>query len=173
VYEAEHLGLGRAVAVKVMKPELAGMKDLLARFDREARALSKLSHTNIVAVSDFGVWEGMPFLVMELVRGRILSDEVKAGPLGVERSGGVVRQILAALVYAHGQGVIHRDMKPQNVMLVAEPGITDLVKILDFGLAKFMGEEPADVAITREGAVFGTPAYMSPEQVGGDLTDER
>jgi hypothetical protein len=111
---------------------------------------------------------------MELVRGRSLAEEVLHGPLGIDRSAGIVRQVLAALVYAHGEGVIHRDLKPNNVMLVEQPGITDLVKILDFGLAKFMsGEETNDVSITKEGSVFGTPAYMSPEQVAGEPTDER
>ena len=174
VYEAEHLVLGRKVAIKVLRRELAGMKDLLARFDREARALSRLSHVNVVAVTDFGVWEGLPYLVMELVRGTSLAAEVHVGPMGTDRAAVVIRQILAALVYAHGEGVIHRDLKPSNVMLVEQPGVQDLVKILDFGLAKFVsGEESNDVSITKEGAVFGTPAYMSPEQVAGEETDAR
>lgn len=175
VYRAIHLNLERPVAIKVLRPEFASESEFLARFDREARALSRLAHVNVVTVTDFGVSEGFPYLVMELLSGRSLEEEIDRGEMTVARAAVVGRQILATLAYAHAQGVVHRDLKPQNVILVDQPGMRDLVKILDFGLAKIVGLHDAegDKTLTRHGAIFGTPAYMSPEQAEGHPADAR
>ncbi|MBI2893946.1 MAG: serine/threonine protein kinase [Deltaproteobacteria bacterium] len=180
VYRGTHLTLGKPVAIKLLKPEFAQVPEFLARFDREARALSRLSHVNIVSVTDFGVANGFPYLVMELLEGSSLEAEIDAGRVDLERGLAIGRQILATLEYAHGQGVVHRDLKPQNVMLIDQPGMRDLVKILDFGLAKIVTDEQVaggggrgDPTLTRHGTIFGTPAYMSPEQAAGDAADAR
>jgi len=175
VYRAIHLTLDRPVAIKVLRPEFANEKEFQVRFDREARALSRLAHVNVVAVTDFGVSEGFPYLVMELLAGRSLEEEIDSGRMTLGRSVVIGRQILATLAYAHAQGVVHRDLKPQNVILVDQPGLHDLVKILDFGLAKIVGLHDAegDRTLTKHGAIFGTPAYMSPEQAEGHPADAR
>jgi serine/threonine-protein kinase len=175
VYRAIHLNLERPVAIKVLRPEFASESEFLARFDREARALSRLAHVNVVTVTDFGVSEGFPYLVMELLSGRSLEEEIDRGEMTLARAAVVGRQILVTLAYAHAQGVVHRDLKPQNVTLVDQPGMRDLVKILDFGLAKIVGPHDAegDKTLTRHGAIFGTPAYMSPEQAEGHPADAR
>lgn len=177
VWRATHLRLGKPVAVKVMQPEHLGAEGLRARFEREARSLAALSHPSIVDIIDYGVdviqGREEPFLVMELLEGRTL-DRALADGLEVERAMSIVCDILRALAYAHGQGFVHRDLKPQNVFLQAIPGGGELVRVLDFGLAKFVGDAPESEAhITRRGAVLGTPAYMAPEQATGSEVDAR
>lgn len=170
VYEAEHLSLGRHVALKVLRDEHASSADLKARFEREARMLSQLSHPNVITVTDFGVDGAQPFLVMDLQGGRDLTDLLAEGPLPPARAIELARQILRGVAHAHRQGLVHRDLKPQNVRVdVLEDG-SDHAVVLDFGLARTLA---SDATMTRTGIVVGTPAYMAPEQASGGRADER
>jgi eukaryotic-like serine/threonine-protein kinase len=174
VYRAEHLQLGRAVAVKLLHSEFGGSQNQVLRFEREARTLAALSHPHIVTVTDYGACDGVPYLVMELLEGRTLQDLLREeGALPPARAFGILRETLRALAYAHGQGLVHRDLKPGNIFLQALPDAPDHVRILDFGLAKVFAGDSAEQGpvLTRTGAVFGTPAYMAPEQASGDAVD--
>ena len=162
VYRGERLQLGRLVAVKFLHPWIATQKAFLGRFENEARAMSKLQHPNCVSVLDFGV-DGTPYLVMDFVTGKTVRELLAGGRLEPGRALRVVRQLLAGLGYAHAQGIIHRDLKPENLILTDEPGLSDHLRILDFGLAK-LRDGPAMTA----GLAVGTPSYMSPEQTGAD-----
>jgi serine/threonine-protein kinase len=179
VYCAEQVALGRTVAVKVVHPHLADDDVAAARFLNEARAASRLSHPNCVAIFDFGrTEEGQPYIVMEYVRGRDLGRIADTeGPLPLRRITDVLRQTLAALEEAHAIGIVHRDLKPDNIVLEPLRSGTDFVKVVDFGLAKILGgDSPAPFAggaLTRPGLVCGTPEYMSPEQGRGDTLDGR
>jgi eukaryotic-like serine/threonine-protein kinase len=173
VYRGETVGVARRVAIKVLQEDFGVNENLRGRFDREARALASLSHPHIVTMIDYGVTEGMPYLVMELLEGQTLRDLLDKGPLPSERAFAITRQIVRALVFAHGQGLVHRDLKPANVFLLDLPGHGDHVKILDFGFAKFLEGDDGGPVLTRTGMVFGTPPYMAPEQVSGDGMDGR
>ena len=171
VYRATHLRLGRPVAVKLMQPEHLGREGLRARFDREARSLAALAHPNVVAITDYGVDGEQPYLVMELLEGRPLDAAIAAG-LAPEHAVPIARELLRALAYAHERGIVPSDLKPANVFLCAVPGGGEQVRVLDFGLAKFIGGGEsagagADASLTRQGSVLGTPAYMAPEQATG------
>ena len=170
VYLAKDLRLGAPVAVKFLLAEWAARTDLRARFRREAETLIKLSHPGIVIIRDFGEDAGEPFMVMEFVKGKPLVNLIRDKQTGKlqppERVVGLVEQILAVLEAAHAQGVVHRDMKPDNVMLLDTADHTDHIKVLDFGLA-LLTETPADERLTATAAVTGTPLYMSPEQCRG------
>ncbi len=176
VYRAQHLGLGRPVALKVLHRALGMLEEIDRRFAREAKVLSTLSHPNIVAVSDFGAADGVSYLAMELLEGVTLADELDEGPLDPDRAVRIAEQMLDALAYAHSRGVLHRDLKPGNVFLVAQPDGGLHVKLLDFGLAK-MGDPDADgppkPTLTRLGTILGTPSYMSPEQATSTPADAR
>jgi serine/threonine-protein kinase len=174
VYRAEHVRLGCPVAVKVLRPAVVSSGELQARFEREARALSSLIHPNVVSFADYGV-DRVPFLVMELLEGQTLSKVLRDGPLEPRRAFEIARQILRALVFAHGQNLIHRDLKPGNIFLQRMADGADHVKILDFGLAKFVaGDRPKrGPQLTVTGVAMGTPAYMSPEQATGMEVDQR
>ncbi|HVU00842.1 MAG TPA: serine/threonine-protein kinase [Polyangiaceae bacterium] len=173
VYRGLHLALGKPVAVKILKPELAASAALRQRFEREARALALLSHPHIVRILDSGVTD-VAYLVMDLLQGETLSERLKRGRMPLREAAGVLRQLLSALVYVHEQGLIHRDVKPANVFLeVAAPGQPPNVRLLDFGLAKFVAPEAGERALTRAGQVFGTPSYMAPEQIAGQTADAR
>lgn len=172
VYCAEQVALGRTVAVKVVHPHLADDELAAARFLNEARTASRLSHPNSVAIFDFGRTEqGQPYIVMEYLRGRDLGrvahDE---GPLPIRRITDVLRQTLAALEEAHALGIVHRDLKPSNLFLTKRPDGSALVKVLDFGVAKLLNNDPSKPALTANGAVIGSPVYMSPEQLLGKKT---
>jgi serine/threonine protein kinase len=163
VYRASHLFLGREYAVKLLRT--ATQSDRAAeRLRREALALARLDHPNVVSVLDCGTTpDGTPFLTMELVRGRTLRAALKEdGPFEGPRAAAIVRQIAAALEAAHGQGTVHRDLKPSNVMLVDDRG-RELVKVLDFGLARIADFEAA--RLTAPDALLGTPRFMAPEQI--------
>jgi serine/threonine-protein kinase len=162
VYRGQRVQLERPVAVKFLHPWIATQKAFLTRFDTEARAMSRLQHPNCVSVIDFGV-EGTPYLVMDFVTGKTLRDVLGSARLETQRALRIVRQLLAGLGYAHAQGIIHRDLKPENLILSEEPGLTDHLRILDFGLAK-LRDGPAMTA----GLAVGTPSYMSPEQTGAE-----
>jgi eukaryotic-like serine/threonine-protein kinase len=166
VYQATDRRLGRAVAVKVIRPELAADERAVARFRREARAAGGLSHPGIVAVHDVGIHGGSPFMVMELVRGRTLARVLlEEGRMTPDRAVSVGRDVADALSAAHAAGVIHRDVKPGNVMVTAE----GTVKVLDFGIARVAQWTP----LTETRTMHGTAEYMSPEQIRGDPVDER
>lgn len=176
VYEAEHVKLRRNVAVKVLQREYAARQPLRRRFEREARAMAALDHPNIVQVTDFGVWEDLPFLVMELLEGRSLKDRIAAGRLGSQEVLEIAGQVLRAAAFAHESGLVHRDLKPGNVVLAERADGEVLVNILDFGLAKFVANEGGPDGtpnLTVTGMAFGTPAYMAPEQAAGGPTDHR
>nr|MDQ3037631.1 serine/threonine protein kinase [Myxococcota bacterium] len=166
---AEHVGLGRQVALKVLQEHIGHDPTTHKRFQREARTLAAMSHPNIVAMNDYGIWEGKPYLVMELLAGRTLRDLLDVEKvLPIERALDIAQQVLRALAYAHAQGAIHRDLKPGNVFLQALPDQIDHVKLLDFGFAKFL-HQPASSFVSADGIIVGTPAYMAPEQAGGKV----
>ena len=178
VYRAQHLRSGRVVAIKVLLPEWASAGDMSARFEREARAAGFLKHPNIVEVLSLGRVEGGPlYLVMELVDGESVGDALADGTFAPARALAVTRQALEGLGFAHQHGFIHRDLKPDNLMLVgAGAAGVGLVKILDFGLVKLVGLAAAELGadkLTATGVVFGTPAYMAPEQALGRAVDHR
>lgn len=165
VYRAHHLKLARPVAVKVLKSELRGVPEIRKRFEREVRALSSLSHPNIVTITDYGVADGLPYLVMELAEGVEL-NKIDKDELDPERAIEIVRQVLGTLTYAHAHDVIHRDLKPANVIVRTLPDGRHHATVLDFGLAKFVGDGESSAAdLTRSGLVVGTPAYMPPEHL--------
>jgi hypothetical protein len=180
VYEAEQLSTRRRVAVKILSSGLGRIDMIRKRFEREALAASRLQHPNIVAVVDYGTLEdGGLFLAMERVRGVSLGDLLEAGRLPGQRVLVIARQILEALRHAHASGVVHRDLKPDNVMVedTGERGPErDRVKLLDFGIAKLIGDaelEHGHDKLTQAGVAFGTPEYMSPEQAMGEPVDGR
>jgi serine/threonine-protein kinase len=175
VYRGRQAPLGRFVAIKVLHEDAAEIKEWRRRFEREARALSALAHPNIVSVTDSGVDGGMPYLVMELLEGKTLGDLIKDGPLPLGRALDIARQTLRGLAFAHSKGIVHRDLKPANVFLQALPDQADHVRLLDFGMVKFLeGSSSRSTAeLTHIGARIGTPAYMSPEQVKGTPADAR
>ncbi|MBL9111960.1 MAG: serine/threonine protein kinase, partial [Myxococcales bacterium] len=171
VYEAEHLGLERQVAVKVLNPVQAKKKNTVKRFQQEARAAGGIGHPNICEVYDMGWLEdGCPYLVMERLHGQTLADRIKkAGNLPFPEIVEVLSQVLAGLMAAHEKGIMHRDIKPENIFLARRTNADPIAKILDFGVSKGMAggaEEPLD--LTRTGMVMGTPYYMSPEQARGE-----
>lgn len=203
VYRAEHLALKRDVAVKVLLPQWRNNSQFAARFDREARCIARLDHPNCLRVLDYGCTKhDVPYIVAELVTGAPLVRRL-GKPFAPLRAAGLAVQILRGLEHAHGQGVIHRDLKPDNVLLTRDHEGRDLVKLLDFGIAKLderwrEDESHADISVvastdrealaggsrrgpsrreptvvTRVGVVFGTPQYMSPEQATGQPIDAR
>ncbi len=166
VYRGKHVLMDKTVAIKVLKPSLAGDDAVVARFSREAKAASKISHPHAVVVTDFGEAEnGVVFLVMEYLDGRTLKELIASdGPLQLERVVNIVRQVAGALDAAHSQGVVHRDLKSENIMLVRHDG-DEWSKVLDFGIAKIRQPEGSTESdITHANLVVGTPQYMSPEQ---------
>ncbi|HVZ74845.1 MAG TPA: protein kinase [Polyangia bacterium] len=178
VYRAEHTMMRRDLAIKVLLPELGGKDEFARRFEREAESASRLAHPNIIAVTDFGhMPDGALFLAMEFLAGESLGDVIHAGPVPRERALKVIRQILRGLDHAHAAGVVHRDLKPDNIMLVERDGQTDVVKILDFGIAKVTAPVSGGGAtgnpLTQAGVIFGTPEYLSPEQALGEPVDAR
>jgi serine/threonine-protein kinase len=175
VYRGRQAHLGRFVAIKVLHQDTASSAEWRRRFQREAMALSVLAHPHVVPVTDFGVDNGVPFLVMELLEGQTLGALINEGPLPLWRALEIARQTLRVLAFSHVKGVVHHDLKPSNVFLQALPDQADHVRLLDFGMAKFLegSSSRAPAEVTRAGAAIGTPAYMSPEQVKGAPTDER
>ena len=178
VYEARHAIIGKRVAVKVLLEKFLENQELIARLLQEARLASSIGHENIVDVTDYGTTsDGRAFVVMEFLDGESLAQLViRDAPLPVERSLAILRQVCSALSAAHAKGIVHRDVKPENIYLVRR-GELDFVKVVDFGVSKAVHsrEEGADLQrLTRTGTVLGTPLYMSPEQArGGDDVDHR
>lgn len=176
VYEARHVHTEKTVAVKLLSPQLSKDLKLVARFRREAMAASRLEHENCVHVDDFGEdGDGTFYIAMEFIDGHGLADELRAtGPMSPERVARIAVQLLKALDAAHTGGVLHRDLKPQNVMLMQRPQRPDIVKVVDFGIAKLTTNTAEDQgALTVPGTIFGTPEYMSPEQARGEPLDQR
>jgi serine/threonine-protein kinase len=170
VYRGEDLKRERDVAIKVLPPEKARVGEFAARFHREVTTAKRLDHPNIAAITDSGeVDDGGLFLVMELLKGTLLQNVLEEGSLPVPRALVIARQILVALGEAHKIGVVHRDVKPSNVMLVDVNGL-ETVKLFDFGIA---ANERAAVKLTAAGTAFGTPEYISPEMAMGQKVDGR
>ena len=181
VYIAEHLGLKKEVALKIVRPEHAGNAGLAARFAREAMVTSQVEHPNVISALDFGTLDdGTAYLVTQLVRGQSLSQLIEdEGPMHWARAADIAAQIADALCAAKVEGIVHRDLKPENVLVQrAEDGF-ELVKVLDFGIAKYARDSmaPAPIAraqrVTQGGMVIGTPGYMAPEQAVGQPADHR
>jgi eukaryotic-like serine/threonine-protein kinase len=170
VYRGERLQLGRPVAIKFLHSPYAKSPKYMNRFEREARAMSKLSHPYCVSVIDFGVHDE-PYIVMDFVTGETLRELMDRERLSPYRALQITRQILAGLAHAHGQGVIHRDIKPGNIMVGEATGVGDHVRIFDFGLAKL--HDPGAEGDHSMATVIGTPAYMAPEQTRAEQIDAR
>jgi serine/threonine protein kinase len=170
VYLAERAKLGRQVALKLLHPEYLSNNEYVSRFAREARALSRLQHINCVSILDVGTHEHRPYIVMELVNGPALSEEIGTPEMTVVRAVKLVRQVLEGLGHAHGHGIIHRDLKPDNIIVTEVAGVGEVAKILDFGFAHIN-----DSRLSQSNArlVPGTPSYMAPEQARGEKADQR
>ncbi len=168
IYAAHDPVIDRKVAIKLIRADLLSgeeQADFVARFQREARAAGRCAHPNIVAIYDFAVHEGNPFLAMEYIDAGNLGQAIAAsGRFSEAAAVAVIGQVLDALACAHGLGIVHRDVKPANILLPAN----GRVKMTDFGIARFDSSN-----LTLDGAVVGTPSYMSPEQCGGGAVDAR
>jgi serine/threonine-protein kinase len=175
VYQAEHALIEKRIALKVLFPELTRRPDLVARFLQEAKAASRIGHENVIDISDFGQSpEGFVYIAMEYLDGQDLGQVLKVkGPLPWHRARPILMQIAKALRAAHEHGIIHRDMKPENVFLIQREGRPDFVKVLDFGIAKSVNQDGDAPRLTQAGMIFGTPEYMSPEQAQGQTPDHR
>ncbi|NOU29708.1 MAG: protein kinase [Polyangiaceae bacterium] len=171
VYEARHEALNRIVALKVLAPEISAQPQAVARLEREAQAAAQLGHPNIVPVTDFRALPGEPaFLVMEYLQGKSLEQVMQeSGKLLPSRAASMGIQVLDALAVAHRAGIVHRDIKPANLMVTAIPGAGEVVKILDFGVAKVTESH----GLTRDGVLIGSPLFMAPEQAFHDTIDGR
>ncbi len=178
VYKAENLAIGRTVALKVLHPHLADDGVTLLRFQREARAAAAVGSRHVVQVMDLGVEPGgAPFLVMEYVRGRSLAHHIRLeAPFEPRRAAQIAGQILSALSAVHAQGIVHRDLKPDNILLTKQSGLSDFVKVFDFGIATFVegSWRAAAGELTPSGRAMGTPIYAAPEQLlGAETVDGR
>jgi serine/threonine protein kinase len=169
VYLGEHTSIGRKVAIKALKSELSSNEEIRKRFKNEAKVMAKLQHPNIVGLYDFHEDESGLYLIMEYVEGIELAEKINTlnEPLDIDEAKGIMLQILKAFHYAHENGIVHRDVKPANVLI----SNTGQVKVLDFGIAKIVGNEQFN--LTKDGSNVGTAYYMSPEQVQGKTLDKR
>jgi serine/threonine-protein kinase len=172
VYMAEHPLIGKRVALKILHAEFSGKEDVVKRFFQEAKAVNDIQHPNIVDIVDYGVisnphGQGTVYFIMEFLDGPSLADVIRnEAPLAPERALAIGLQIADALGACHKSGVVHRDLKPDNIILIPRGREPDFVKVLDFGIAKLTGDQKVSVR-TRTGLLMGTPAYMSPEQCEG------
>jgi serine/threonine-protein kinase len=173
VYLAEHVKMGRKAALKVMNPGMNSDPDAIARFNREAANASRLNHPNVCGIYDFGETpDGLIYLAMEFIEGESLTSLIeKNGSLAAPRAASIIHQAADALAVAHDYGIVHRDLKPDNIMIAKGRDGSDLVKVVDFGIAKASSSDAQKV--TKTGLVVGTPEYMSPEQLAGDKLDGR
>jgi serine/threonine-protein kinase len=166
VYRARDTRLKRPVAIKLLPPELAFRGDIRSRFMREAETAARLNHPNIVPIYSVDEREGMVYFVMALIQGESVGDRVRrSGPLPIAEARRILREVADALAYAHANGVVHRDIKPDNVLLDAASG---RAMVTDFGIARAASDDDGGARLTATGAVVGTPSYMSPEQCAGD-----
>lgn len=175
VYHVKHLLMRKDLALKRLHPTLSAVTQLVQRFEREAQAAARIDHPNVCLVTDCGRDErGGFYIVMELLQGLSLQEVIDLeGSLPFERIVHLGKQVCAALEQAHGLGVVHRDLKPDNIMLIDRDGDRDFVKIMDFGIAKMVTDDTPGMNLTQAGMVFGTPHYLSPEQGSGDPIDHR
>lgn len=174
VYKAMQTSVERIVALKILHPHMTGNEEALKRFQREAKTTSKLRQANAIHIYDFGVEGSLSFLVMEYIEGESLDDVIrKSGALELPRVANIVRQVCYALAEAHDLGIVHRDLKPSNIYLSRKRDGSEEVKVLDFGIAKVLGEQQGMTRLTQTGMIIGTPQYMSPEQVEGLPLDHR
>ncbi|MBH25437.1 MAG: hypothetical protein CMH57_13520 [Myxococcales bacterium] len=170
VYKGDQAAMDRKIAIKVLPRDLDD-ESLIERFRREARAASQLRHPNTITLYDFGLHEEILYIAMEFLDGISLNQAMKAGPMPAGRVINIVIQTLRSLAEAHKKGIVHRDIKPDNVFLIRLDGTPDFVKVLDFGVAKLTKSE--DKTLTQAGMIFGTPKYMSPEQARSKPTGPR
>ncbi|GMU60563.1 MAG: hypothetical protein AMXMBFR34_23260 [Myxococcaceae bacterium] len=178
VFKGRHAMLGRVSAIKVLRPEQYKNRELIQRFFQEARTVNQINHEHIVEIFDFVEEPGpdgpsVVYCVMELLDGRSVDEELGKGPCSLSRTVNIVEQVADALAAAHRVGVVHRDVKPENVMLIHRAGQHDYVKVLDFGVAKLTAPDGKAVVATMDGTIIGTPICMSPEQAQGDAVDAR
>lgn len=174
VFKARHLLLDRDVAIKLLLPNVSDKEKSIMRFQQEAKAAADLQHQNICSVREFGIDQGRPFLVMDYVEGESLADMIaNHGSVEPDRAIEIVTQICEGLSYAHSRNIIHRDVKPANILLEVDQSGTARAKIVDFGIAKILREDQSGPNLTQTGEVFGTPMYMSPEQCRGEKIDVR
>jgi serine/threonine-protein kinase len=176
VWQAMHIALDQPCAVKFIEGELANVAEAHARFEREAKAAAQLRSPHVVQIIDHGVWQGSPYIAMELLEGEDLGKALgkSGGRLNPPQVNVIIQQVCRALTRAHQAGIVHRDLKPDNVMIVPREDGTDKVKVLDFGIAKMAAPSGGkEQPLTRIGTVMGTVAYMSPEQAVGQGVDAR
>ncbi len=176
VYKAKHLVMNKLVAVKLLLPHLTSDPTSLKRFQQEAQATATLNHPNIVHIHDCGLTDGQAFIIMDFIDGQSLEQVIqKEGKFAPERALEIFVQISEALNHAHERGIIHRDLKPSNVMLTSDKNGFDMVKVVDFGIAKLLMNDNGETMqnLTQTGDVFGSPLYMSPEQCSGQKLDNR
>jgi serine/threonine protein kinase len=175
VYRAEHILMKKVVAIKRLHRNLMSLDQVVARFEREAQAAAKIDHPNVCTVTDCGKDSlGVFFIVMEFLEGESLQNVLdREKRLPPARLLSIAIQICAGLDKAHSMGVIHRDLKPENIMLIRKEGREDIVKIMDFGIAKMITDETPATSLTQAGMIFGTPHFLSPEQAAGDTIDHR
>jgi serine/threonine-protein kinase len=178
VYEVEHVVIEKHLALKVLRDDYSSRPEVVARFRQEAKSASRIGNEHIVDISDFGETpNGASYFVMELLDGEDLANVLaREGTLPLSRAADIVTQCARALAAAHAKGIVHRDMKPENVFLTRRENRPDFVKIVDFGIAKMSDVETAGQPgrkLTKTGMIFGTPEYMSPEQAGGKALDHR
>ena len=173
VFRGHHLHLGRDFAIKVLHPDYSHDPELVKRFDREAQSASRLDHPNCLRVLGFGTTDdGVKYIVMELLDG-VEFQHLVDGPMAPRRAAELILQVVCGLEHAHSQGVVHRDLKPQNILATRDADGREVLKLVDFGIAKILHGEGAHEPMTRAGMCFGTPHYMSPEQALGQPIDAR
>ncbi|MGA9769872.1 MAG: serine/threonine-protein kinase, partial [Blastocatellia bacterium] len=174
VYRARHIAMDKEIAIKILKPELAADPKIAQRFEQEARASSRVRHPHAIDVTDCGIGaHNVPYLVMRLVDGQTVRELIaEYGPLPIERITNIVRQTSGALEAAHSVGVIHRDIKPDNIIIAQVDG-GDWVEVVDFGVAKIQEDVNRRAALTGANFIIGTPRYMSPEQCEEKPVDAR
>ncbi len=173
VYDATHRYTERRVAIKLLHPELVKSREHVGRFLREVRSMAALTHPGVAAILDAGRADGdVPYLVTEFLDGSDMADLMDQGPLAHAQVVDIGVQLLDALAAAHALGIVHRDVKPENIFLIPRGDAPPQVKLLDFGVAKRLASA-SNVNLTASGTTVGTPHYMSPEQARGDLVDQR
>src|SRR5258706_5651563 len=172
VYAADHVHIEKRFAIKLLKAEIVSNAEAVKRFRQEARSSSSIGHRNIIAIEDFGqLTDGRIYMCMELLNGAALNDMITQ-PMPVDRLLNILIQTGHGLAAAHAKGIIHRDMKPENIFVTIGPSGEDIPKLLDFGIAKVSGNDGQN-HLTRTGTIFGTPFYIAPEQALGNPVDAR
>ncbi len=174
VFKARHVLTQRIIACKIMHQFLVSNAESIIRFQQEATSASRIHHPNVIGVHDLGETpDGLPFLIMDFLRGESLATVLKKGTLSVDRFLNIFIQAASALSAAHEKDVVHRDLKPANIMLSQQSDGSDFVTIVDFGIAKLLNNDEQSFKLTKPGAIFGSPLYMSPEQCSGRIPDSR